>query len=1060
MTDLSLEIAAPAEVSFYELVRRRAVESPGRIALLAPGRELWTYSRLAAQAAAGIKVLQASGLQPGDRIAIISKNSPEAIAAFLAVSAFGVSAPLNPAHRGPEVAFYLTDLNVKGVIVSGDVSAAVREVASRQQLVVLDMLDMVAAEVLGVPAAMDTPDGFSGSIAMVLHTSGTTALPKIVPLTQRNIHSATRAIVAATQLVPEDRCLNVMPIFHIHGLSAVLASLVSGGSVACPAEFLAPLFFDWIREFQPTWFTAAPTIHQAVFEWALRQPEKPPASSLRFVRSASAPMPPTLIRKIEQVLGVPFIEAYGMTEAAPQIASNPLPPDERRIGSVGQAAGTEVTILDTAGNRLPAGEVGEVAVRGPNIAIGYENNPESTEKQFSGGWFRTEDLGRLDTDGYLYITGRLKEIINRGGEKIAPREVDEVLLSHPSVSQALAFPTPHQTLGEDVAAVVVLRPGEKASERELQDHVAAQLADFKVPRQIVFRDALPEEAGGKLKRANLAQALGLADAAAKSLPVTNSEFSLPRTPEEELIASIWEEVLRVEQIGIHDDFFELGGDSVLAAQALVRGNQALGLDLTFLDFYGSPTIAKLSAAIAEQKESGGPAALPAMAVPTDRELPLSFGQHALWFVDWLQPKNTSYNAYRALSLKGDLDERALRASIQEIVQRHDSLRTTFPASEGTPSRHLSPFLRIQMPLIDLSSTPESEREAKALAMAELEARLPFDLAKGPLIRTHLLRISRQHHLLMITMHHIIMDGWSIGILFRELEVLYEAFSLGRSSPLPDLKLRHADYAYWQRECLQGGFLDDRREFWKRNLAGAPLSIRLPYDMDRPKTMRYKGAVHRFSFSGELPSRLKALGREENATLFMTLLAAFKTLLAYYSESEDIIVGTPIASRDRIEWESIIGYFSNTLVMRTPFNGGPTFREIISRVRSTVLEAHAHHEIPFANVVTAAGAPRVPNQTPLFQVNFRLRNTTPPDPVFPGITAQSVDIHNGMAKFELAYEFWQSNEQLVGFTEYSTELFHPSTVIGITQTFEHLLEILIASPDRELHEVFDNLSQAQ
>ncbi len=1042
--------ASSAPESFQAAVHAHAERTPHAIALVNPGEAPWTYGDLASAVDTMIAALRSAGIQPDDRIALVSRNSAESIACYLAITAANVAVPLNPGYRDEEFAFYFEDLGVKALVVAGAPEA--ERVAHRRGLPVLSV--GAAVPHVGAPRA-DVDRGRSGATAIVLHTSGTTSRPKIVPLTHANVMAASDQIRTTLALTADDRCLNVMPTFHIHGLSAVLATLIAGGSVACPPEFVGPDFFDLVRELRPTWYTAAPTIHQSVLEWALKQPESPPPHSFRFIRSASSSMPPALISDIEHVFGVPFLEAYGMTETSPIIASNPLPPAERKLGSVGTPAGCEVAIM-LDGMLLPVGETGEIVVRGPNVMGGYENDPRANDEQFVNGWFRTGDLGRLDEDGYLFVTGRLKEIINRGGEKISPHEVDRALLSHPAVAEALTFPVPHPKLGEEVAALVVLKDGHEASERELQDHVASMLADFKVPRHIEFRDAIPREGTGKLKRDAMSHKLGLTEFFGPPELSALQEFSLPRTPEEELLAAIWEEVLHLERIGIHDDFFALGGDSILAAQALTRGNDALGTDLSFLDFFESSTIAQLS----ERKAETSPGSTnppPVHRAPDDESLPLSIGQQALCVMQLMYPKDSSNNVYRAVRLRGPLDQRALEASLAELLQRHDSLRTTYSAIDGTLVRTTPPYLRLNLAVTDLDSVPEDKREALAIAFVEREARKPFDLATGPMFRTRLVRLSDTDHILLLTMHHVMMDGWSSGILFSELEVLYDAFSQGRHSPLAPPALRYGDYAAWQRQRLQGPLLEQLNAYWKQKLTGSPAVLRLPFDFERPPLLTHAGARIHFTFGGDLLARLKQVSRAEDSTLFMGLLAAFKSLLMWSSGQTDVVVGSPISGRDRPELEGLIGYFSNSLVLRTQLDGDPTFNDAIRRVRSTLLEAHAHHELPFASVVAAVGDARVLNQNPLFQVNFRLRNIPPSTPAMAGLAVEPLDIHNGQAKFELAFEVWESPEGLTGFTEFSTELFKQATIATMVSNFEALLRILVSAADRPLSGAFEQLA---
>jgi len=498
-----------------ELLARGEAARP---AIRAPERAALTYRDLRDLTERTVAALNRLGIGRGDRVAIVLPNGPEMAAAFVAIAAGATTAPLNPAYRDEEFEFYLTDLGAKALVIAAGMDSPSRSVAVRLGVPVLDL---VADPARGAGAfalsgatgrAAAGRPGFSGpdDIALVLHTSGTTARPKIVPLTHANVTASARHIGATLALAPDDACLNIMPLFHIHGLmAAVLSSLAAGGAVVCTPGFNALSFFRWLGEERPSWYTAVPTMHQAILARAERNAEAVRASPMRFIRSSSASLPAAAMRALEETFAAPVIESYGMTEASHQMASNPLPPRPRKPGFVGVAAGPEVAIMDDAGTLLGPGAVGEVVIRGPNVTRGYEANPEANAKAFSNGWFRTGDQGCLDADGYLQLTGRLKELINRGGEKVSPLEVDGVLMEHPAVQQVVTFAIPHPKLGEEVGAAVVLRDGLAATERELRDFASKHLADFKVPRRVVFVPEIPKGATGKLQRIGLAERLGV-----------------------------------------------------------------------------------------------------------------------------------------------------------------------------------------------------------------------------------------------------------------------------------------------------------------------------------------------------------------------------------------------------------------------------------------------------------------------------------------------------------------------------------------------------------------------
>ncbi len=481
-------------------------------AIRAPDREPMTYAALGEQVWRTGRTLRAAGIGPDDRVAVVLPNGPAVASAFACMVPWCAVAPLNHAYKADEFDFYLSDLDARALIAAEGAQGPALAVAEQRGLAVLRLREGSRAGEFSLATDGEAPVEPRGAdaMALVLHTSGTTSRPKMVPLTQANLRASARNIARTLSLSPADTCLNVMPLFHIHGLMApVLASLASGASVYCTPGFDALRFFSWLEAAAPTWYSAVPTMHQAILARAPRNRERIRNASLRFIRSSSASLPPPVMSALEKTFGAPVIEAYAMTEAAHQMCSNPLPPAARKAGFVGLAAGPEVAVMNTDGVAVDTGVEGEIVIRGENVMRGYLANPEANAQAFYGDWFRTGDQGFMDGDGYVKVTGRLKEIINRGGEKIAPLEVDEVLLDHDAVDEVCTFAVPHRRLGEDVAAVVVLAEGHAVEADALRDFAAIRLADFKVPRTIVFVDAIPKGATGKIQRIGLADALGL-----------------------------------------------------------------------------------------------------------------------------------------------------------------------------------------------------------------------------------------------------------------------------------------------------------------------------------------------------------------------------------------------------------------------------------------------------------------------------------------------------------------------------------------------------------------------
>lgn len=563
----------------HESIRRFALETPEALAVLGVEGEQFTYARLNSVLEEVAIGLTARGVTSEDRLAMVFPEGPGSGLAFLSLSAAATCAPLNPNYQERDFEFYLDDLSPKAVVMPEGLDLPVIAVAEARGIPVWrlkvpstenpDTFRLLGSE---APANHQKPElPAADSVAMILHTSGTTSRPKMVPLTHANLAASAGNIGKILGLQAEDRALNVMPLFHIHGIVGCLLSTVfSGGSIICAPGFKHAEFIKWASDHGPTWYSAVPTIHQAALEEAKGQPEAVAALNFRLIRSSSSALPPAVFHALEETWKVPVIESYGMTEASHQMASNLLPPGQRKPGSVGVPAGPEIAILDTEGNILPRGSVGEVCIKGPGVTSGYLNNPEANEGAFTNGWFRTGDEGRFDEDGFLFLTGRLKEMINRGGENIAPKEIDEVLLEHEAVAQAVAFALPHQTLGEDLAVAVVPVEGVQPTEPELRAFVAEKVAEFKVPSRVIFVDSIPKGPTGKLQR------IGLHERLKEQL---ETSFEAPITEEEEKIVAAFQQVLGLERVGRRDNFFFLGGDSLKGQQVLARLREDLQIEI-------------------------------------------------------------------------------------------------------------------------------------------------------------------------------------------------------------------------------------------------------------------------------------------------------------------------------------------------------------------------------------------------------------------------------------------------------------------------------------------------
>ncbi|HEX9887510.1 MAG TPA: AMP-binding protein, partial [Longimicrobiales bacterium] len=1035
------------KATLHNMIRRGAERGEDSAALLGTDGFRLTWRELSTQIDGIAGFLAEGGIEPGNRVGIMLPNGPEMAVSFLSVASVAAAAPLNPSFTAEELRFYLADLGVAAVIGPREPGDAIRSVGASLGIPVhalsrapasdapgflMDGQVVEAARAFRAPAPTDT--------ALLLHTSGTTSRPKLVPLSHANLRASAGSIRRSLGLISGDRCLNIMPLFHIHGLvCALLASLDAGGSVVCTGGLVARHFISWLQEFRPTWYTAVPTMHQAVLQAVGEEGGVPEGHSLRLIRSSSSALPKPVLEDLGATFGVPVVEAYGMTEASHQMCSNPLPPAVSKPGSVGPAAGPEVAVMDELGVLQPRGVAGEVVIRGDSVTAGYHGNPEANARAFTDGWFRTGDEGYLDEDGYLFLSGRLKEIINRGGEKVAPRQVDDVLLEHPDVLQAVTFAVPHGTLGEDVLAAVMLREGSGTTERDLRHHAFSKLAASRVPSRIVLVDDIPKGPSGKLKRIGLSERLA---------HLIRPGHEPPTTDTERLLAAVWSEVLVIESetIGAHDNFFTLGGDSLSAARVRGRVLRALGVDVPLEQLFREPTVQTLATAIDALREAPGDRPAERRPARVGREAPrvLSPAQERTWFLNRFAPDNPGDNRPANLRLRGPIEIPVLRRCLDEIVRRHEALRTSFQEMDGQPIAVVEPGAVLALDVVDASEDGEGgEGSARFRELVRDEARRPFDLTVAPLLRTTLVRLGRDDHALLTTFHHIVFDAWSMEVFVRELSLLYEAFSQGKASPLPPLSIQYADYAAWQRAWLEGDEANRQLRYWLEHLADAPATSELPILGDRPPHQLYDGRSESVPLPAALWPAIDRLCEEWRVTRFMVFFAVFQALIHRYTGQDAIVIGTPAADRQVPESEELIGVFVNTLPIRTDVSGDPSFAELLERTRSVVLNGLAHLQVPFERIVEAVAPDRDLSRTPLFQLFCNYRNVPLYRRADGGLQIEEMSEAKEIANFDLALEIDDEPAGIRCTLVYNTHLFEAERVSRMAGHFLTLLEGAVA-----------------
>ncbi|MFN6530351.1 condensation domain-containing protein, partial [Nostoc sp. ChiSLP03a] len=750
-----------------------------------------------------------------------------------------------------------------------------------------------------------------------------------------------------------------------------------------------------------------------------------------------------------------LVNMYGITETTVHVTYRPLSKADldRTASVIGRPIpDLQVYILDEYFQPVPIGVPGEMYVGGAGVTRGYLNRPELTAERFisnpfdnSKKLYKTGDLARYLPDGELEYLGRIDNQVKIRGFRIELGEIEALLASYPAIWESIVAVREDEPGDKRLVAYVVPQKEQSPTVPELRQFLKAKLPEYMMPSAIVLLESLPLTSNGKVDR--------------RALPTHELDSTLrelyvaPRTPTEEMLAQIWAQVLKLEQVGIHDNFFELGGHSLLATQLLSRIRNIFNVELPLRELFAASTVAELAQSIGQLLQQDSEITSPPLLRRTrDAELPLSYAQQRLWFLDQFEPNSPFYNIPMALRLVGNLDRVALEQSLQEIIHRHEALRTNFITVDGKPSQIIQTETTWTVSVVDLKHLSTTEREITSQQLAQQQVTQPFDLAKEALIRATLVVLNETEHVLLVCMHHVVSDGWSMGVFVQELAALYDAYAQGQPSPLAPLPIQYADFAIWQRNWLQGEVLQSQLNYWQQQLQDAPALLSLPTDRPRPAVQTYNGTHQEFVLSVELTNKLSKLSQEQGCTLFMTLLAAYDTLLYRYTGTEDILVGSPIANRDRSEIEGLIGFFVNTLVMRTSLTGNPSFSELLTRVRSMAMEAYSHQNLPFEMLVEALQPERNLSHTPLFQVMFVLQNAPTSELGLTGLTVNRLPIKGTTSRFDLTLSMENTATGLAGWWEYNTDLFDASTIERITSHFVTLLEGIVANPEQRISQL--------
>jgi amino acid adenylation domain-containing protein len=1040
----------PRERCLHELVSAQAARTPGAPAVLWEGRAT-TYAELEAGAGVVAERLRERGVRPETRVGICVEKGPGAALAILGVlRAGGAYVPLDPAYPVGRLEYLLADSGAALVLTQPELAG--RFAGSGVEVVLLNEAPRSRAP---GPAHPPSPE----NLAYVIYTSGSTGAPKGVAVPHRAVVNLAVDMAERLGLRPDDRLLNFASLSFDVSVEEIFTAWAAGAAVVFSgAELFAPGALLEVVEREGVTSFELPTAYwhewvRELGEGGLRVPE-----CVRFVRVGGERISMERLREWAE-LRVPLVHAFGLTETACTSATLHLAAGDRgsRWGSlpIGRPTGNvRLYVLDRAAEPAPVGVPGELFVGGEGVARGYLGRPALTAERFvpdalGGGagerLYRTGDRVRWLPDGNLEFLGRVDHQVKVRGFRIEPGEVEAALARHPAVAEAVVA-----VRGAALVAYYTAE-GEAPAAGELREHLRGMLPPHMVPGAYVALDRLPLTPSGKT------------DLRALPAPAADDGrgYAAPRTDTERALAEAWAEILGRERVGTRDDFFELGGHSLLATRVVSRAREAFGVELPVRALFEAPTVAGLAKRVdALLREGAGSQAPPLLPVPRDGSpLPLSFAQQRLWFIDRLEPGSSAYNMPTALRLRGALEVRALRASLEALARRHETLRTVFAVRDGEPVQVIHRPGPVPFPTVDLAALPVPRREAEAVRLAAEEALRPFDLERGPLLRASLLRLEDAEHALLLTLHHVVGDAWSMEVLTREVSASYAAHSRGEEIRLPELPVQYADYAAWQRGWLTGDVLEAQLAWWRERLAGAPPVLEIPVDHPRRPGAGAAAGRAQLALDARTASRVRELARREGATPFMTLLAAWQLLLGRYAGEDDVVVGSPIAGRTRAETEGLIGFFVNTLVLRTDLSGDPTFRGLLHRVRETTLGAFQHQDLPFERLVEELQPERSLTHTPLFQVVFSLQAADAGAPRLGRLEAEPLDAGAGTATFDLSFTVTDTGEGLEGSLVYRRALFEAATAERMLGHFAVLLRGVAADPERSVGEI-DVLTPAE
>ncbi|MDN9009505.1 non-ribosomal peptide synthetase [Brevibacillus laterosporus] len=1043
-------IPFPTQSLVQELFEEQVRRSPDHIAII-DGKTQLTYRELHEKSNQMAHRLQRLGVQPDSLVGISMERSPEMIIGILAILKAGAAyLPIDLTYPEERISFIIKD---------SQLSVLITKQSHYQQfsnydltLVLLDSddqdLDQESVSTLNRNAE-------AMNMAYVIYTSGSTGIPKGTRITHQGIVRLVKNH-SYIEWKPSDRLAQINNTSFDAFTFELWGTLLHGATLVliAPDVVLSPYAFQ--KEIQRYGITVMLCTTALFNQFAGESPDMfknitvlfgGEAADAKWVRIALEKGKP---KKLINVYGPAECTTFTTTHHVTQV-----PADALSIPIGKPIANTQVYVLDQYLQAVPIGVPGELYVGGPGLALGYLHRPDITNERFIKNIFspnetdrlyKTGDIVRYLPDGTLSYIGRKDDQVKIRGFRIELGEIEAVLGQHPEIRDAVVIMREDQNSNKQLIAYFTTYNQEMLSASELRSYTEKKLPVHMIPAAFIYLDHVPVTPNGKVDR--------------KALPApliereeSNTPFIEPITETEVILSGFWKEIVGIDRISIIDDFFNSGGHSLLATQLLSRIYHTFHIEISLRTFFENPTIQAMGKQIDEIIASGEQSvSVPLVPVSRDSDLVLSYTQQGVWFIEQLEPGSATYNVPVANTLKGNLNIDALERAVNEIIRRHEILRTSFISKDGKPYQVSHPFQSIRIPVIEMSDVPASERHQCIIEMANEDANRPFDLTKCPLVRFLLFKKDDENYVFYYTMHHLIMDGWSLQIFTHELSVLYEAFSQGKQSPLPEMQLQYADFAAWQRKWLDGKVMNQQLAYWKKQLAGDLPVLQLPIDRTRPSVASGAGQRDTLVMPKELVAKLHVLCKRQGVTLYMALLSAFKVLLSRYSGETDILVGSPIANRTRLETEGMIGFFANTIVLRSQLADNPTFIELLKQVREVTLEAFSNQDVPFEKLVEVLQPERTKNITPIFQVMFTLQNTRRTDFKLSDETLVHPEIDRGTSMFDLLFDIAEHPDGLLLVAEYNMDIFFSTTISRMMEHYRELLESIVEHPEQPISDL--------